>query len=41
MYAVAASVDGSVVVAGGEDGVARLYEGGGKLVKALLPPGVK
>jgi hypothetical protein len=39
LYAVAVSPDGSVVVAGGEEGVVRLYNGQtGQLVKAMLPP---
>jgi WD40 repeat protein len=39
VYAVAASPDGAVVAAGGEEGVVRLYNGqSGQLVKALLPP---
>ena len=39
VYAVAASADGAVVAAGGEEGVVRLYNGtNGQLVKAMLPP---
>ena len=38
VYAVSAAADGSVVVAGGEDGIARLYDAGGKLVGSLVPP---
>ena len=42
VYAVAASADGGVVAAGGQDGVVRLYNGqSGQLVKALLPPGAE
>ena len=42
LYAVAVSPDGSVVAAGGEEGVVRLYNGtSGALIKALLPPGVE
>ncbi len=41
LYAVGVSPDGSVVVAGGEEGIVRLYNGtNGSLVKELLPPGV-
>jgi WD40 repeat protein len=41
LYAVAVSPDGSVVVAGGQEGIVRLYNGNsGALVKELLPPGV-
>lgn len=40
LYAVAASPDGNVVAAGGEDGVVRVYHGANtQLVKAALPPG--
>lgn len=39
LYAVAASADGSVIAAGGEEGVVRLYNGDtGALIKALTPP---
>src|SRR5579883_440863 len=39
VYAVAASPDGGVVAAGGEEGVVRLYNGQtGQLVKAMVPP---
>ena len=41
LYAVAVSDDGKIVVTGGEDGIVRLYNSDGKLVKALLPPGVE
>ncbi|MGL4420755.1 MAG: WD40 repeat domain-containing protein, partial [Gemmataceae bacterium] len=41
VYAVAATADASIVVAGGEDGIARLYGSGGQLVKALEPPATK
>lgn len=41
LYAVGASPDGSIVAAGGEEGVVRLYNGNnGKMIKELLPPGV-
>ena len=40
LYAVAISSDGKLVVAGGEEGVAYLFNGeSGALVKALSPPG--
>jgi WD40 repeat protein len=40
LYAVAVSPDGSVVAAGGQEGVVRLYNGNtGALIKDLLPPG--
>ncbi len=39
LYAVAASPDGSIVVAGGEEGVVRVYDGAKtQLIKAALPP---
>ncbi len=42
LYCVAVSPDGSVVAAGGQAGVVRLYNGkSGALVKALLPPGAE
>ena len=42
LYAVAASPDGAIVAAGGEEGVVRLYNGtNNQLIKALLPPGVE
>lgn len=41
LYALAISTDGTIVAAGGEEGVVRLYNGtNGQLIKALLPPGV-
>jgi WD40 repeat protein len=41
LYALGVSPDGSVVAAGGEAGVVRLYDGNnGQLLKTLLPPGV-
>jgi WD40 repeat protein len=40
LYALGVSPDGSVVAAGGEAGVVRLYNGtNGQLLKTLLPPG--
>ena len=40
LYTVSASADGTVVAAGGEDGVVRVYDGTkASLVKAALPPG--
>jgi WD40 repeat protein len=42
LYAVATSQDGKLVVHGGEDGVARLYNGeSSALVKECVPPGVE
>lgn len=39
LYAVSASADGTVVAAGGEEGVVRVYNGKtGALLKAALPP---
>jgi WD40 repeat protein len=39
IYAIAASPDGAVVVAGGQEGVARVYNGvNATLVRSLLPP---
>jgi len=40
LYAVAASADGKLVAAGGEEGTVRLYNGdSAALIKALYPPG--
>ncbi len=42
LYAVAVSPDGKLVAHGGEEGIARLYNGEtGALVKALYPPGAE
>ena len=39
IYAVASSPDGSVVVAGGQEGIARVYNGAtSALIRSLLPP---
>jgi WD40 repeat protein len=39
VYAVSASVDGKVVVTGGEEGVIRMYTDSGNQPKVLYPPG--
>lgn len=40
LFCVAVSGDGAIVVAGGQEGVLRIYNGNsGALVKTLLPPG--
>jgi len=42
LYAVGVSSDGSIVAAGGEEGVVRLYNGSnGQLIKSLSPPDSK
>jgi len=39
LYCVSASADGTVVAAGGEEGIVRVYNGtNGALIKAALPP---
>lgn len=41
IYGVGVSPDGQVVVAGGQEGIVRVYNGAnGQLVRSLLPPGV-
>ena len=42
LYAVASSIDGKLVAAGGEEGIVRLYNGdNAALIKSLLPPGAE
>jgi WD40 repeat protein len=41
LYAVGVSPDGSVVAAGGQEGVVRVYDAAGKLLKTLAPPGAE
>jgi hypothetical protein len=42
LYALGVSTDGTIVAAGGEEGVVRLYDGNnGQVKKTLLPPGVE
>ncbi len=43
LYALGVSADGTVVVTGGEDGIARLFNGNnpGQAPKVLLPPGIE
>ena len=42
LYAVAASADGKLVAAGGEEGIVRLYNGDtAAIIKTLLPPGAE
>jgi WD40 repeat protein len=42
LYALGVSPDGTIVAAGGEEGVVRLYNGAnGQLLKTLQPPGVE
>jgi WD40 repeat protein len=40
LYALSVSPDGALVVAGGQEGIVRVYNGtNGQLLKSLLPPG--
>jgi WD40 repeat protein len=42
IYAVASSPDGTVVVAGGQEGIARVYNGTTSvLIRSLYPPGAE
>lgn len=39
LYALAISADGTLIATGGEEGIVRTYDGNGKLLKELVPPG--
>jgi WD40 repeat protein len=42
LYAAAVSADGTVVAAGGQEGITQLFNGtSGALIKAMLPPGAE
>jgi len=42
LFCVGVSLDGSVVAAGGQEGIVRLYNGNtGALIKTMLPPGAE